>query len=176
MRFLILKILLSDINDLFWNPASLCVCFMIWWIYTVKVFLREFFATLKGELISIHDHGSRWHERSAAGHGTHDIEHLHGADNCQKHKLNELSLDNIIDLGRAVEELGNQIPIAGNVDPVEVVMNGSREEIHREALRCIEIGQKAEKGYGLATGCDVPETAKPVQIDWMMEAVREYCR
>lgn len=91
---------------------------------------------------------------------------------CQ-YELNELSLDNIIDLGRAVEELGKLIPIAGNVDPVEVVMNGSREEIHRAARNCIEIGKKAEKGYVLATGCDVPDTADPVQIDWLMEAARE---
>lgn len=44
-----------------------------------------------------------------------------------QYELNELSLDNIIDLQRAVEEIGNQIPIAGNVDPVQVVMNGTKK-------------------------------------------------
>ena len=92
---------------------------------------------------------------------------------CQ-YELNELSLDNIIDLERAVLELGNEIPIAGNVDPVEVVMNGGRKEICQAVKSCIEIGKKAKKGYVLATGCDVPDTTDPLKIDWLMEAVREY--
>lgn len=91
-----------------------------------------------------------------------------------RYELNELSLDNIIDLERAVKELGEQIPIAGNVDPVEVVMNGSKEEIFRAVRFCIETGRKAQKGYVLATGCDVPDMTDPAQIDWMMEAVRKY--
>lgn len=91
-----------------------------------------------------------------------------------RYELNELSLDNIIDLRRAVEELGDQIPIAGNVDPVDVVMNGTKEEIFQAVRSCMEIGRDAGKGYVLATGCDVPDTTPPVQVDWMMEAVRRY--
>lgn len=92
---------------------------------------------------------------------------------CQ-YELNELSLDNIIDLNRAVEELGDDIPIAGNVDPVEIVMNGTREEITRAVWNCIEIGKRAKKGYTLATGCDIPELTRPEQVDYFMEAVRNY--
>lgn len=91
-----------------------------------------------------------------------------------RYELNELSLDNIIDLERAAKELGEQIPIAGNIDPVEIVMNGSKEEIFRAVRFCVETGRKAKKGYVLATGCDVPDTTEPVQIDWMMEAARRY--
>ena len=91
-----------------------------------------------------------------------------------RYELNELSLDNIIDLERAVQELGDKIPIAGNVDPVEIVMNGSREEIFRAVRDCIETGKNAGKGYVLATGCDVPDTTDPVQIDWLMEAARSF--
>lgn len=93
-----------------------------------------------------------------------------------QYELNELSLDNIIDLQRAVEEIGNQIPIAGNVDPVQVVMNGTKEEIDRAVAACIQTGEKAKRGYHLATGCDIPEKTDPVQIDWFMEAVRNYDR
>lgn len=92
----------------------------------------------------------------------------------RQYELNELSLDNIIDLERAVEELGESIPIAGNVDPVEIVMNGTKEEITQAVWKCMDIGGKAEKGYTLATGCDVPEITKPEQIDYFMEAARDY--
>ena len=93
-----------------------------------------------------------------------------------QYELNELSLDNIIDLQRAVEEIGNQIPIAGNVDPVQIVMNGTKEEIDQAVAACIQTGEKAKQGYHLATGCDIPEKTDPAQIDWFMEAVRNYDR
>ena len=75
--------------------------------------------------------------------------------NTSHYKLNELSVDNIIDLERAVNELGEFIPIAGNVDPVEVILNGGKEEITEAVTSCIHVGKKASKGYTLATGCDV---------------------
>lgn len=86
--------------------------------------------------------------------------------------LNELSLDNIIDLQQAVTELGDHITIAGNVDPVEIILNGTKEQIFEEVRRCVSIGKKAKKGYVLATGCDVPNTVRPEQIQYMMDAAR----
>lgn len=91
-----------------------------------------------------------------------------------QYELNELSLDNIIDLNRAVEELGDQIPIAGNVDPVQIVMNGTPEEILQGVNACIDTGRHAAKGYHLATGCDIPERTNPVQVDRFMDAARTY--
>lgn len=38
----------------------------------------------------------------------------------RKYQLNEVSLDNIVDLEKAALELGEAVPIAGNVDPVEI--------------------------------------------------------
>lgn len=93
---------------------------------------------------------------------------------CQ-YELNELSLDNIIDLGRAAAELGAYIPIAGNVDPVEIVMNGTEEEIEAAVYSCIRTGMGAEKGYVLATGCDIPDATDPKQIDCFMKAARNFC-
>lgn len=90
------------------------------------------------------------------------------------YKLNELSVDNIIDLERAVNELGEFIPIAGNVDPVEVILNGGKEEITEAVTNCIHVGEKASKGYTLATGCDIPYTTQFEKIDWFMEAARKF--
>lgn len=90
---------------------------------------------------------------------------------CQ-YELNELSLDNVIDLERAAAELGPYIPIAGNVDPVDVVMNGTKEEITLAVRHCKAAGAKSEKGFTLATGCDVSLNTAPDKIDWFMEAAR----
>lgn len=92
----------------------------------------------------------------------------------RQYELHELSLDNIVDLERAVKELGEDVPIAGNVDPVVIVMDGTAEEIRRAVFSCIDTGLRAECGFTIATGCDIPETTDPKQVDCFMEAVREY--
>lgn len=91
-----------------------------------------------------------------------------------RYDLNEISLDNVIDLDRAALELGVSVPVAGNVDPVGIILNGTEEEIRRDVERCIMTGMKSGKGYTLTTGCDIPETTDPAQIDTFMAAVRGY--
>ena len=93
-----------------------------------------------------------------------------------KYELNEISLDNIVDLEEAAKDLGRFVPIAGNVDPVEVMLSGTADEIREAVARCIGMGEKAEKGYTLTTGCDIPETTRPEQVDVFMDAAREYSR
>lgn len=94
----------------------------------------------------------------------------------KQYPLNELSLDNIIDLNQAAAELGDAVPIAGNVDPVETILRGTREDIFRDVHNCITAGSKARKGYTLATGCDIPNQTEPGQIDFFMEAARCFPR
>lgn len=91
----------------------------------------------------------------------------------KQYKLNEISLDNVVDLKKAAVELGEYIPIAGNVDPVEIVMKGSRKEIFDAVRDCIEKGKLAKMGYHLTTGCDVPNGTVIEKIDWFMEAARK---
>lgn len=92
----------------------------------------------------------------------------------REYPLNEISLDNIIDLERAVEELSDAVPITGNIPPVEVMLNGEKEDIFEAVKHCISIGKKAKKGYTVATGCDLPVSTDPRKIEYMMEAVREF--
>ena len=69
-----------------------------------------------------------------------------------QYELNEVSLDNIINLRQAAEELGKYVPVAGNVDPVEIVMNGSREEIIEAVRSCIDAGRGLKKDSRLRRG------------------------
>lgn len=87
-----------------------------------------------------------------------------------QYTLNEISLDNIVDLQKAAEELGKHVPIAGNVDPVAVIANGTREEIEEAVSNCIHIGKSAAKGFHLTTGCDIPDTTEAEKVAWFMEA------
>lgn len=92
----------------------------------------------------------------------------------EQYKLNEISLDNVVDLKRAALELGEQVPIAGNVDPVGIVMKGTKQEIFAGVRECIEEGKSAKCGYHLTTGCDIPDGTKIEKVDWFMGAARQY--
>jgi uroporphyrinogen decarboxylase len=65
------------------------------------------------------------------------------------------SLDHKVDLALAQEILHGKACLAGNVDPVEVMLRGTEREVEGKAKECLEIA--AEKGgYILMTGCDIP--------------------
>ena len=91
-----------------------------------------------------------------------------------QYPLNEVSLDNIVDLDLAAAELGCNVPIAGNVDPVEVMRNGTKEDIFCAVKACIRAGRNASKGFHLTTGCDIPDGTAMEKVDWFMEAARLY--
>lgn len=91
----------------------------------------------------------------------------------KEYQLSALSLDNVIDLERAIEELGDYFIITGNIDPVEIVLNGTKEMIFTAVKECIEIGKKSKHGFIIATGCDIPAATPVEHIEWFMEAGRE---
>lgn len=91
-----------------------------------------------------------------------------------QYQVNEISLDNIVDLEHAAKELGENVPIAGNVDPVEIMMKGTKEDIFNGVQSCINKGRLAKCGYHLTTGCDIPDGTSIERMDWFMEAARIY--
>jgi uroporphyrinogen decarboxylase len=94
----------------------------------------------------------------------------------KKLNLSALSLDNIDDIGEACEVLGDKFCIIGNVDPVKVMLMGTRESIHKEVKECIEKAYDNPKGFVLATGCDIPINASVENVEYFMEAARLYSR
>ncbi len=92
----------------------------------------------------------------------------------RQYRLNELSLDQAIHMERAVQELGGRIPIAGNVDPVDIILYGTEQQITDAVHDCIRTGIRSEKGFTLTTGCDIPDRTQPEQIDHFMRAARTY--
>ena len=84
--------------------------------------------------------------------------------------LYELSLDNAIDLSQAVECFGDCFRVCGNVDPVSVIRDGTRDQIEAAVRNCALVGSRARCGFTLAPGCDVPADAAFEKVDWFMDA------
>ena len=90
--------------------------------------------------------------------------------------ISNLSLDNIEDIGELKEEFGDKVCLIGNVDPIEAIMRGTREDIYNEARECIRKAYDSPNGFILSTGCDVPIGTDPDKILALMDAARIFGR
>lgn len=86
--------------------------------------------------------------------------------------IGNLSLDNAEDIGELKNEFGYKVCLIGNVDPVNTIMLGDREDIYIAARECIRKAYDSPKGYILSTGCDVPIGTDPDKILALMDAAR----
>jgi uroporphyrinogen decarboxylase len=80
-----------------------------------------------------------------------------------------LSLDYKVDLKKARALIGNRIALAGNINPVEVIRQGSPEEVFRAGRQCIADAGKGG-GYLLMPGCDIPPSTPVENVRAMVAA------
>ena len=82
-----------------------------------------------------------------------------------------VELDYAVDLGAAKEEIGEDVCIEGNIDPVSVLLHGRPEDVDKEARGCIsKAGQ--DGGFILSSGCEVPLDTPQENIRAMVLASR----
>jgi uroporphyrinogen decarboxylase len=84
-----------------------------------------------------------------------------------------ISLDHKVDIARAKEILRGKICIAGNVDPVNVLMRGTVHEVEKT---CRKIMQDAafDGGFILMPGCDIPPSVPYENIRAFVQAARQW--
>ncbi len=84
-----------------------------------------------------------------------------------------ISLDHKTDISKAKEILYGKMCFAGNVDPVQVMLQGSVDDVERT---CKEIIDKAGKdgAFVLMPGCDIPPDVPYENIQKFIQVAREY--
>lgn len=90
--------------------------------------------------------------------------------------IETFSVDNIEDIGEAKEILGNHMAIVGNVDPVNVLRNGSIDDVIEAVKECLKKAADSPKGYVLGTGCQVPKGVPRENMYAFLYAARRYGR
>jgi len=88
--------------------------------------------------------------------------------------ISGISLDNCDDIEDLKNLHGDQVTIIGNLDPVNTLYMGSRQDIYREVASICNKSLDSKKGFVLATGCDVALGTDPKQVDHFMNAGRIY--
>ncbi|CAB1247165.1 Uroporphyrinogen decarboxylase [Clostridiaceae bacterium BL-3] len=84
------------------------------------------------------------------------------------------SVDNVVDLEEVKKSIGDRVGLMGNVEPIEIVCNGTKDEIFQEARKCIRKAYNNPKGFVLSTGCKVPMATSRENIEFLMDAARTY--
>ncbi len=90
--------------------------------------------------------------------------------------INHFSVDNCEDLGHIKNEVGDKMLISGNVPPVDVMRNGSIDDVIKFCKLCIEKGADSPMGFILSTGCQIPIGTPRENIDAFIYASRKYGR
>jgi len=83
-----------------------------------------------------------------------------------------LALDQLTDMYKAKEILGDHTCLMGNIAP-QLLALGTVDEVVAECRRLIEVVGKGG-GFILSSGCEVPYNAKPENVAAMLEVAREY--
>jgi uroporphyrinogen decarboxylase len=90
--------------------------------------------------------------------------------------ITSLSLDNSENLEEAKRRLGGKMMISGNVPPVDVMRNGTIDEVIAACRRCIEQAADSPNGYMVNTGCQLPVGTPKENVEAYVYAVRKYGR
>ncbi len=78
-----------------------------------------------------------------------------------------------VELEDAKARVGRRLFLKGNIDPVNVVLNGDRRAVREAARRCLEAA-KHGGGYILSTACSVPPHALPQNVAEIRRAAEDF--
>jgi uroporphyrinogen decarboxylase len=84
-----------------------------------------------------------------------------------------LELDYQVDLREAKKKVGSKVCIQGNLNPTGSLLNGSTDDILKEARECIESAAKGG-GYILSSGCEIPYEAKIENLRALVKAAETF--
>lgn len=90
--------------------------------------------------------------------------------------IEAFSVDNCHDLAECKQDIEEKLALIGNVPPVEVMRNGSIDDVIEAVKTCIKKGADNKNGYICATGCGTPAGTPKENIDAFIYAVRKYSK
>jgi uroporphyrinogen decarboxylase len=84
-----------------------------------------------------------------------------------------ISLDHKTDIAKAKETLHGKMCFAGNVDPVNIMLQGSTRDVEQTCKRIIQTAG-TDGGFVLMPGCDIPPTVPYENIQKFIHIAREW--
>ena len=85
-----------------------------------------------------------------------------------------IHVGNAADIRKILEQTPETIPVMGNLDPSNIFLMGTVEEVRAETLRLLEATQSYPH-FVLSSGCDIPLGAPMANIHAFFDALAQYC-
>ncbi|HLR20962.1 MAG TPA: uroporphyrinogen decarboxylase family protein [Tissierellaceae bacterium] len=89
-------------------------------------------------------------------------------------EISSFSVDDCEDIGETREALGDLFTIVGNVPPVNILKNGSVDDVIQSVKDCIRKGATSPKGYILSSGCQIPIGTPKENLEAFVHAAKTY--
>ena len=70
--------------------------------------------------------------------------------------ISAFSVDNCENMEDLKNQYGDRIAVVGNIDPVDLLRNGTTDDMKREVIRCLKEAGDTPKGFILMPGCTTP--------------------
>ena len=95
-------------------------------------------------------------------------------ENLKKLQIGSFSVDNCHDICECKEIIQDKLSLMGNVPPVDVMRNGSVDDVINSVKSCIKKGADNKMGFICATGCATPAKTPKENLDAFVYAVQKY--
>lgn len=90
--------------------------------------------------------------------------------------VTSFSVDNCEDLRELKQAMGDRASISGNVPPVEVMRDGSIDDVIHSVQQCLLKASDSPMGYTLGIGCQLPPGTPVQNLKAYLYAARRYGR
>ncbi len=90
--------------------------------------------------------------------------------------ISSFSIDNCENMEALKKAYGDKIGISGNVEPVDVLKNGTPDMIRESVIRCLSQAADNPKGFTLCPGCTTPIMTPKENLIALVNAAWKYGR
>lgn len=84
------------------------------------------------------------------------------------------SVDSMVDLQEMLEKCEHKMVMVGNINPADVMAQGTPEEVYNEATRILELGKANGGGAIPCTGCELPAISPLENIQSLERAAVDF--
>jgi MtaA/CmuA family methyltransferase len=81
-----------------------------------------------------------------------------------------IDIDYMVDYGKAVELAAGRCSICGNLNPVDIILQGNVDDVRQKVLSCLSVSDKRSI---ISSGCEVPKMSPEKNVLVVDEQLRE---
>lgn len=88
--------------------------------------------------------------------------------------VKSFSVDDRENIEEVKETIGTKLLVMGNVSPVDIMRNGTIDEVINEVKRQLSLAANSPRGYMISPGCELPLETPKENFDAYLYAIRKY--